>query len=227
MQHLKSMIFDMDGTLLDSMDMWQQLDRRFLRENGIEPPPDISDIVKKMTIETSSAYFVERFHLPMTPEQVKVRVEQLAAEAYRYDLPLKEGAAEFLQTLAKAEIPCAIASVTYPSLLEAALQRLGIRQYFQTILTPEEGFTGKHTPALYLETAKRLGSSPAETVVIEDALYAAETAAAAGFYTIGFRDAAGAADWEQLEAVCRRTVGSFHELNQPAFFSLFDSAPEI
>lgn len=65
----KSIIFDMDGTLLDSMGMWQQLDRRFLRENGIEPPPDISEIVKKMTVDTSSAYFVERFHLPMTIEQ--------------------------------------------------------------------------------------------------------------------------------------------------------------
>ena len=61
MKHYKSIIFDMDGTLLDSMEMWAQLDRKFLLENGIEPPPDISDIVKKMTIDTSSAYFVERF----------------------------------------------------------------------------------------------------------------------------------------------------------------------
>ena len=83
MRKLRGIIFDVDGTLLDSMDMWQQLDRVFLRENGIEPPADISDIVKKMTVEASSAYFVERFHLDMTPEDVKRRVEALAAEEFR------------------------------------------------------------------------------------------------------------------------------------------------
>lgn len=219
----KSIIFDMDGTLLDSMGMWQQLDRRFLRENGIEPPPDISEIVKKMTVDTSSAYFVERFHLPMTPEQVKRRVEQLAAEAYEQELPLKAGAADFLEALRRRSIPCAIASVTYPALLESALKRLGVRQYFRFILTPESGTAGKHEPEIYLETAKRLGTSPAESVVIEDALYAAETAAAAGFCTIGFRDDTARADWDALEAVCMKTVSQWSELNTPAFLAAFDT----
>ncbi len=221
MKQYKSMIFDMDGTLLDSMGMWQALDRRFLRENGIEPPPDISDIVKKMTVDTSSAYFVERFRLPMTPQQVKARVEQLAAEAYQETLPLKAGAKEFLEAAAQHGIPCAIASVTYPALLEAALNRLGIRQYFRCILTPDSGTEGKHAPDIYLETARLLGTTPAETVVMEDALYAAETAAAAGFCTVGFRDASAQADWAALDAVCSRTVGSWAELNNPAFFAAF------
>lgn len=214
----------MDGTLLDSMGMWQQLDRRFLRENGIEPPEDISEIVKSMTLETSSAYFVERFHLSMTPQQVSDRVEALAAEAYRRELPLKAGAKELLQALAARGIPCAVASVTYPALLEAALTRLDVRQYFCTVRTPAQGSAGKHTPELYQETARDMGALPAETVVIEDALYAAKTAADAGFYTIGFRDAASAADWQTLAQVCRRTVGSWNELHTDEFFGLFSAS---
>lgn len=223
---LKCVIFDMDGTLLDSMGMWQQLDRRFLRENGIEPPEDISEIVKSMTLETSSAYFVERFHLPMTPQQVCDRVEALAAEAYRRELPLKEGAKDFLQALAARGIPCAVASVTYPALLEAALERLGVRQYFCTVRTPVQGSAGKHTPMLYQETARYMGARPAEAVVIEDALYAAKTAADAGFYTVGFRDASSAADWSALEQICRRMVGSWQELHTAAFLGLFSGNPK-
>ncbi len=218
MQKLNGVIFDMDGTLLDSMGMWRSLDRRFLLENGVEPPENISEIMKSLTIDAASAYLVRTFHLQMTPEQVTARVEQLAADAYRNELPLKPGADRFLAELAARRIPCAIASVTYRSLLDAALTRLGIAHYFRAILTPEQGVAGKHSPEIYLAAAAVLGTKPEETAVIEDTLYAAKTAAEAGFYTIGFRDAADAADWPALEKVCRRTVGHWQELLDAGLF---------
>ena len=221
MKKLRGIIFDVDGTLLDSMGMWSELDRFFLRENGIEPPDDISEIVKKMTVEASSAYFVERFHLDLTPEDVKNRVEELAAEAYRLHLPLKPGAKDFLAAAAEQGIPCAVASANYPALLDAAFRRLGIDGYFRTVLTPDEQLAGKHAPDLYLEAARQLGTDPAGTAVIEDALHAAETAKAAGFYTVGFRDAGSRKDWDALAAVCDRITDSWDALRTGGFLQCF------
>lgn len=221
MKKLRGIIFDVDGTLLDSMGMWSELDRVFLLENGIDPPHDISDIVKKMTVETSSAYFVERFKLDMTPEDVKNRVEELAAEAYRMHLPLKNGAKDFLAAAAERGIPMAVASANYPGLLDAAFRRLGIDGYFRTVLTPGEQLAGKHEPDIYLEAARLLGSEPAETAVIEDALHAAETAKAAGFYTVGFRDVSSRQDWDALAAICDRVTDSWDALRSGGFLQCF------
>ena len=221
MKKLRGIIFDVDGTLLDSMGMWSELDRVFLRENGIDPPHDISDIVKKMTVEMSSAYFVERFKLDMTPEDVKKRVEELAAEAYRTHLPLKNGAKDFLAAAAERGIPMAVASANYPGLLDAAFRRLGIDGFFRTVLTPGEQLAGKHAPDIYLEAARLLGSEPAETAVIEDALHAAETAKAAGFYTVGFRDVSSRQDWDALAAICDRVTDSWDALRSGGFLQCF------
>ena len=221
MKKLRGIIFDVDGTLLDSMGMWSELDRVFLRENGIDPPHDISDIVKKMTVEMSSAYFVERFKLDMTPEDVKNRVEELAAEAYRTHLPLKNGAKDFLAAAAERGIPMAVASANYPGLLDAAFRRLGIDGFFRTVLTPGEQLAGKHAPDIYLEAARLLGSEPEETAVIEDALHAAETAKAAGFYTVGFRDVSSRQDWDALAAICDRVTDSWDALRSGGFLQCF------
>lgn len=218
---LRGIIFDLDGTLLDSMPMWHELDRRFLREHHIEPPEDISEIVKKMTVEQSAAYFVERFALPVTPQEVCIRIEELAEEAYRYELLLKEGAEQFLSNVSRMEIPCAVASVTYPKLLDAVLDRLNIRRFFQVVMTPPPNSNGKHTPDFYMEVLRKLALSPAETVIIEDALYAAETAVSAGFYTIGMKDALAPDDWEQLERICHQTISSWDDLNHTGFLSRF------
>ncbi len=218
---LRGLLFDVDGTLLDSLWMLPELDRVFLRENGIDPPHDISDIVKKMTVEMSSAYFVERFKLDMTPEDVKNRVEELAAEAYRTHLPLKNGAKDFLAAAAERGIPMAVASANYPGLLDAAFRRLGIDGFFRTVLTPGEQLAGKHAPDIYLEAARLLGSEPAETAVIEDALHAAETAKAAGFYTVGFRDVSSRQDWDALAAICDRVTDSWDALRSGGFLQCF------
>lgn len=216
---IRGMIFDMDGTLLDSMGMWRSLDAEFLRSHGIEPPPDISDIVKTMTVEEGSAYYAERFGLGITPQQVSEEIEAMAAAAYRERLPLKPFAREFLLSARKRGIPCAVASATFSRLLSAAIDRLGIRDEFVCVLTPEEGYAGKDTPALYLAAAERIGAAPSEIIVFEDAFHAAETAKKAGFYVIGIRDALYEDAWAQMQTLCDRTIAGWQEICTDAFFA--------
>ncbi|MBR5371583.1 MAG: HAD family phosphatase [Oscillospiraceae bacterium] len=219
------MIFDMDGTLLDSMGMWRSLDSEFLRAHGIEPPPDISDIVKTMTVEEGSAYYAERFGLGISPQQVSDEIEAMAAEAYRERLLLKPCAREFLLSARKRGIPCAVASATYSKLLAAALERLRIRQEFLCVLTPQEGYAGKDTPELYFAAAERIGAKPEEIIVFEDALHAAETAKKAGFYVIGIADALYADTWQEMQAVCDRTICGWEEICTDAFFAEIGAEP--
>jgi len=209
---IRAMVFDLDGTLLDSLGMWSELVSRFLREFGIDPPEGIDEEVKPMTVEEACAYIVARFSLPITAEEAVRTVSERAAKAYLEELPLKPDAKRFLQTASEKGIPCALATVTYPALLPAALKRLGIADCFQAVLTADDFPEGKTEPEMYLEAARRLGAAPAETLVFEDALYAAKTAKAAGFPVVGIRDVTAEPEWAELEQICDRTADSWAEL---------------
>lgn len=218
---MRGFLFDLDGTLLDSMPMWHDLDRRFLAEFGIAAPPDISDIVKAMNIEQSSAYLVQRFNLPISPAAVQQRVEALAADAYRFDLKLKNGADTLISELRRRGVICAVASVTYPSLMSAALERLGISPHLQVAMTPTSEMNGKHSPAFYQAVLEKVGLTPAETVIAEDALYAAQTAKQMGCFTIGVKDDLAKHEWNALDHLCDRTIHDWNELLCPDFLDMF------
>ncbi len=204
---LDGVILDLDGTLLDSMPLWHEIDLIFLRENGIEPPENISDIVGKMSITEWAEYFVREFSMPHTPEYVIRRIEELAWEAYRDTIPLKPHVAAFLDALDETGIPYGIATATYKASAHAALQRLGIADRMQFILTGEDVPGGKTQPDIYLEAAARLGSVPERTLVVEDALHCIQTAVRAGFVTAGVYDASvPEAEQEEIRRIAAFSV---------------------
>ncbi len=200
---LRGVILDLDGTLLDSMPLWHEIDLMFLRENGIEPPENISDIVGKMSIHEWAEYFIREFGMPYTPEYVIRRIEEMAAEAYRDTIPLKPYVTDFLDMLDEKKLPYGVATATYKSSAAAALKRLGLWERMQFVLTGEDVPGGKTKPDIYLQAAALLGTEPEETLVVEDALHCVETASAAGFLTAGVYDAAVLpGEWERMQEIC-------------------------
>lgn len=210
---IKGIIFDLDGTLIDSMGIWHTIDVAFLNECGVNDiPEDISDIVKKMSVDESSRYFIDRFDLDMTVEQVIIRIEELVREQYEKHIPLKEGVRELLDILDKCGIPYGVATATYKSLAEAILKRCEIADGFEFILTDSEYPAGKRSPDIFLGAAERFGFKPSEILVAEDSLHCIETSVKAGFFTVGVYDEVSEGDKEAIIGIAQGYVDDIRKI---------------
>ena len=200
-------IFDMDGTLVDSMAYWQRLGREYLASRGVtEGVDEVLERIKAMTMAESSALFIKTFGLPGTPESVAAEMNAVMDEHYRSDIPLKPGASAYLAALKARGTKMCVATATPEPLARACLQRLGVLEDFEFLLSCDAVGAGKDRPDVFLEAARRLGAAPAETAAFEDALFALRTAKAAGFYTVGVWDASGDGQWNEVTALADETV---------------------
>lgn len=200
-------IFDMDGTLVDSMGCWKQLGREFLRSKGVTG--DVENVlqqIKPMTMTESSALFIREFGLPGTPESVAAEMNSVMDGHYCTDIPLKPGVREYLDALHQKGVTMCVASATAEPLIQACLTRLGVAEDFSFLLSCEEVGVGKNSPDVFLEAARRMGAAPEETAAFEDALYAAETAKKAGFYTVGVYDESSDHHWVRLQHTADETI---------------------
>ncbi|MCR4796104.1 MAG: HAD family phosphatase [Ruminococcus sp.] len=195
------------------MAVWSSIDREFLEESGVKDiPPDISDIVKKMTVDASSQYFIDRFGLSCTKDYVIHRIEEMARERYEKKIPLKPYAAELMDFLDSRGIPYGVATATYKGLAEAALRRCGVYERIRFLLTDSDYPQGKNLPDIFLGAAQLLGTQPRDTLVIEDSLHCIETARAAGFMTAGAYDPVSDADFEEIVKISDYNVKTLKEI---------------
>ena len=200
-------IFDMDGTLVDSMIYWKCLATEFLERKGVqEISPAVLERIKPMTMTESAALFIEEYGLSGTAESIAAEMNAMMDEHYRKDIPLKSGVAVYLETLYRRGVAMCVASATAEDLMDACLTRLGVAQYVSFLLSCETVGSGKNRPDVYWEAAKRLGAGPEDIAVYEDALYAANTAKQAGFYTIAVRDDSNQPHWETLTALADEVI---------------------
>ena len=200
----KFAIFDMDGTLVDSMIFWKNLATEYLTGKGIrEIPADILERIQSMTMSESAALFQKEFGLSGDPE---AEMNAMMDGHYRNDIPLKPGVREYLQKLHCRGVRMCVASSTAEHLMESCLTRLGVRDYFEFLLSCETVGAGKNSSLVYDTSAKQLNSSPAEIAVYEDALYAVQTAKAAGYYVVGVYDDSAAENWQTITNIADEII---------------------
>ena len=200
----KFTIFDMDGTLIDSMTFWKNLATEYLTGKGIrEIPPGLPERIKPMTMSESAALFREEFGLLDDPE---AEMNAMMEAHYREDIPLKPGVREYLRKLHDRGVRMCVASATAEHLMDACLTRLGVRDYFEFLLSCETVGAGKRSPIVYHTSAQRLNAMPQEIAVYEDALYAIQTAKKAGYYVVGVYDDSAADSWQAIEEMADEII---------------------
>lgn len=199
-------IFDMDGTLVDSMPIWKSLSKDYLQARGHHPTQAQLDAMGPMTMLEGAAFLMDTFGVEGPPERIIQEMHAVMEAHYRTDIPLKPGVRAYLERFRGKGAKLCVATATAEPLARACLERLEVAGYFDFILSCETVGAGKTKPDVYLEAARRLGASPAETAVFEDALYAAQTAREAGFYVVGIPEAAYQDDWPALEELADETI---------------------
>lgn len=204
-------IFDLDGTLLDSMDVWGRIDEEFLADYGIPAPPDYMASVSAMGFRETAEYTIARFSLPATPEELMERWLRMAQEEYADRVMLKPGARELLEALRAGGAALAIATASRREHFLPCLKRNGVLDDFDAIVTTDDAGCGKSSPAIFRLAAERLSLLPEQCAVFEDSLAAARSAKDAGTIPFGVYDAKSAEAEQEMRRVCACYFSDLHE----------------
>ncbi len=196
---IKGAIFDIDGVLLDSMGIWDDLGARYLRSLGRIPEEGLNKILFSMSMEQGAEYLNEHYGLNKSVKETVDGIGKMLEDYYFYEVLLKPGAKEILEFLKSKSIKMAAATSSPRTHIEKALSRNGLLGYIDKIYTTSEVGVSKHSPDIYNLAADFLKTKSEETLVFEDSLYALNTAKEAGFVTVGVFDEKGESNQAELE----------------------------
>ncbi|MBR6939663.1 MAG: HAD family phosphatase [Clostridia bacterium] len=185
---IKGAIFDLDGTLLDSMHVWQTFGTDYLKTLGIEAGDWVNKTVMRMSLEEGTRFLREEFNLDVTSAQVSDGINRMVFDEYKNDIKVKDGVPELLEYLKNRGVKMCIATATDIECVEAALEHNGILDYFGRIYTCTMIGKGKNEPDIYEKSLEFLGTDKKDTIVFEDAYHCVKTAVNAGFRVLGIYD---------------------------------------
>ena len=213
--HGKAAIFDLDGTLLDSMGVWDQVDIDFLAKRGIEVPADYMGKVAAMQFRQIAEYTIARFGLPDTPEALMQEWDDMARVAYSTVVEAKPHAVEYLSYLKRSGAKLAVATSLPPALREPAMKHVGIFDYFDQIVSVDDANdVGKDRPDVFLLAAGRLGVVPEQCTVFEDLLVAMRSAKSVGMRVWAIHDDSSDGDWPDICGLADGVLFDFSEKSE-------------
>lgn len=205
-------IFDMDGTLLDSMPIWVNLGETVLKSLDIIPDEDTNRKFRTMTLTQSSHYIKEHFPLKISAEELFQIFTDTVRKGYEEEAPLKPYAMEFLKLLKTKNIKMCVATASERHLTESALKRTEVLPYLDFIITCSDIGKTKETPDIYLEAMQRMGGNLSNTVVFEDAYFSVISAKKGGFPVIAVFDECAKSDKEAITLLADAYIYSFREI---------------
>ena len=208
----EAVLFDFDGTLVDSMNMWTEIDVEYLSRFGKEYTPDLDRAIEGMNTKEMCAYFRMRYQIPRTDREMVADWVEMSRHKYLHEIPLKPFVKEYLEFLSKKGVPMGIATSTELDIAIPCLKSHGIDSFFKTVTTTTEAGAGKPDPAVYLLAAARLGAAPEKCLAFEDLPAGILAAKKAGMTVVAVEDRFSADRKEQKAALADRFIRDFSEM---------------
>ena len=197
----KAVIFDLDGTLIDSMGIWLQVDKEYLEKRNIPVPDDLfKDVPEGNSFNEICLYFKDKFQLPDSIEEIGNEWIEMVAEHYKTNIKLNDGAEELIKYLYDQNVKIAIGTSNTKYLAETVLKANGVLQYFDSIVAGCEEIKGKPYPDIFLKAAEELGIDPKNCLVIEDTIYGVRAAHNGGMDAFAIFDDNDTHDIEKLKS---------------------------
>jgi HAD superfamily hydrolase (TIGR01509 family) len=209
---VEAVIFDLDGTLVDSMWIWKQIDIDYLGKWGIELPDDLQKTIEGMSFTETAEYFKERFNIEDSIEDIKAEWRRMAEDFYLNKIPLKDGVLQLLQALRSKGIKMGIGTSNAKELAEGVLHKHNILGFFDTIRTSCEVLKGKPEPDIFLKVAEDLGVEPKKCLVFEDTFAGVLAAKRAGMKVFAVADKCSVQYKNDICQIADRYIDGFKEI---------------
>lgn len=208
----KGAVFDLDGTLLDSMHIWHDVDEEFFKRRGLKVTPEYIEIIKNMHLRAAAVYTKEKYGINENIDEIVNEWLALCAEGYLNNVDLKPGVYDYLKMLHGKGVKTAFATASEKVVCEGVLKKHGIFEFFDSFAYVSEINIGKTEPDIYLLAAERIGVYPKDCIVFEDIAEGLCGAKKGGFTTCGVYDKSSEADTEKIKSISDYYINSFEEL---------------
>ncbi len=211
---MKYAIFDLDGTLLDSMWVWENIDIEFLSRYELVPTPEVRQQVKSLSFRQSIDLYKTLFGLTQSVEEIICDMSQMGTKKYETEVTIKPFVLDYLKKLKQNNIPMCVATASTKNNVLPALKRLGMLEYFDFVITADDMKTGKDNPEIFHLCAQKFGAHPKDVVVFEDALHAINTAKSAGFRVVAVHDKSAQEEETDIKSLADWYINDFSELDE-------------